>query len=219
MIDKPALIDWIQQQLDRQQIWRHGHQGVLLHYRDADHDWLIKCPSGRGLRGWINRRSIRHEYRCYQRLRGIPGISPCHGLVAGRYLVIEHLHATGYRETPLQQRQQWFEQLRAAIEAMHQRGVAHGDLKRKANLLVTADGQPLIIDFGAAWLMSAGWRPLNQRLFRYLRQTDWNAYVKHKYHGRYRDVQGPDRELLRYSWLERQISRWRKWREQRRNAS
>ena len=41
---------------------------------------------------------------------------------------------------------------------------------------------------------------------RNLQPVDLNAYVKHKYHGRYEDVSGSDLELLDYSRIERWVS-------------
>jgi hypothetical protein len=36
---------------------------------------------------------------------------------------------------------------------------------------------------------------------------DLNAYVKHKYHGRYEDIEGADLELLDYSRIEYWVRR------------
>lgn len=213
----PALEQWIAQQLSNpENYWRSGEQGVLLRYRRTDVDLVIKCPWGNGARAWFNRRSIRHEYLVYQRLAGAPGITRCHGLVKGTYLVLDHIEAVPYREAVFCDRGQWFSQFFRVISALHERGVAHGDLKRKANILVTHSQQPLVVDFGAAVLRPKGFHPYRRQLFQYLAQVDLNAYLKHKYHGRYEDVAGSDLDLLRYSRLEQVISRWRKWREARR---
>ena len=81
-------------------------------------------------------------------------------------------------------------------------GVTHGDLKNKSNLMSTADGRPCIIDFGMTVVRRDGFHPLNHRLFAFFRQLDLNAWVKHKYHGKYADVSDEDRELLDYSFIE-----------------
>jgi len=92
---------------------------------------------------------------------------------------------------------------------MHARGVAHGDLKRKANLAIGPDEGPVVLDFGASIVLREGRHPINHRLFEMLRQTDLNAWVKLKYGG-YEGVSEADRGLLRRSWLERGLSRLRR---------
>lgn len=208
---------WLQQQR-RQQMpaWRAGHQGQLLRYQDGPVDVVIKCPQGRGLRGWWSRWTVRHEYRAYQRLDGVAGIPRCHGLIDDAFLVLDYIPAQSYRQAQIADRDAWFQALLTLIRRMHDCGVAHGDLKRKANLLVDAAGRPVVVDFGTAWLRQPGFRPFNAWLFRFLCRTDLNAYVKHKYHGRYAHVAPADRALLRYSRLESWINRWRHWREERR---
>ncbi len=86
--------------------------------------------------------------------------------------------------------------------------MAHGDLKRKSNLMIDPDGHPVIVDFGTAVLRHPGWHPINHRLFEFMRQTDLNAWVKLKYAG-YQNVSLDDRALLRRTWLERLLSRVR----------
>ncbi|MEJ2535367.1 MAG: hypothetical protein P8008_07910, partial [Gammaproteobacteria bacterium] len=96
----------------------------------------------------------------------------------------------------------------------HERGVAHGDLKSKSNLMMTDAGEPCVIDFGTTVLRRDGFHPIRNRLFEYARQLDLNAWVKHKYEGRYEDASETDRALLNYSWIERWLRerRIRKWR-------
>ncbi len=43
-----------------------------------------------------------------------------------------------------------FARVQAAIDAIHGRGVSHGDLKRRSNLLLTPRGDIVLIDFAAA---------------------------------------------------------------------
>ena len=214
-----ALRGWVEQQLQRAETpWRRGHQGQLLRYRQDGWDVVIKCPLGRGLRGWWSRYSLRREYRAYQRLAHVPGVPHCHGLLAGNYLVLDYVAARGLREAELRDRDAWARRLLTLIQTLHARGVAHGVLKRKANVLVTAQEQQVVVDVGTAWLRRAGFHPFNHWLFNYLARTDLNAYVKHKYAGRYADVSAHDRRYLRYSRLEALISAWRNWRARRRAA-
>ena len=47
------------------------------------------------------------------------------------------------------------------------------------------------------------------RLFEHGRRMDINAWVKHKYHGRYDMIAGPDLELLNYSFIEYYVRKFR----------
>ena len=211
------LQQWVEQQLACAETpWQRGHQGQLLRYQEDGWDLVIKCPYPSGWQSYWSRLSLRREYRAYQRLRQLQGVPRCYGLLPGDFLVLESIAAVPYRQAAIPKREQWFQDLLGIIQGMHECGVAHGDLKRKANLLVTDEGRAIVVDFGTAWLRRNGWAPVNGWIFRYLVRTDLNAYVKHKYRGHYDQAQGEDSELLKYSRLERWISRWRKWRERRR---
>ncbi len=186
-----------------------SNQGMILRVRFDGMDLAVKTPTGRGPAWWLRQRALVREYRAYQRLSDLPGFAPCLGLVDDRYLVMAFVRGEPFRDARLEDREQFFEQLLAIVQAMHERGVAHGDLKRKANLMVDEHGQPMILDLGAAVVRKAGWRPLNHYLFDFLRQTDLNAWVKLKYGG-YKDVAASDRAYLRRSRLERVLGRMRR---------
>jgi tRNA A-37 threonylcarbamoyl transferase component Bud32 len=163
-------------------------------------------------------KTLEREARAYERMRGLGGVPRCYGLVAGRYLVLEYVEGTPYREAEIGDREAWFDRLLEIIRAFHDRGVAHGDLKSKSNLMMAATGEPCVLDFGTTVLRREGFHPIGNRLFEYARQLDLNAWVKHKYEGRYEDASEADRALLNYSWIERWLRerRIRKWRRQER---
>ena len=211
MPDHPTLDPARIRQLDRDQgqrlaasnqgeVWRHQLDGL---------DLAIKTPSGRGLAWRLRQATLLREHQAYQRLAGLSGFAPCYGLVDQRFLVLGHVSGTPFRQADIDDREQFFDQLLERIQAMHSRGIAHGDLKRKDNLLVSDQGEPIILDLGAATLLRAGFHPVNQRLFRFMRQTDLNAWIKLKYDG-YRNISDQDSNLLRRSWLERTLGRLRR---------
>ena len=72
----------------------------------------------------------------------------------GRYLVIEFIRGTPYREATWTDRDGWFAELLVVIRAFHARGVSHGDLKSKTNIMVTDDEKPCIIDFGTVLIFA-----------------------------------------------------------------
>lgn len=183
-----------------------SNQGTLLHVRHEDLNLAVKLPRGRGLLHWARRLTLEREHRAYLRLQGLPGLPACHGLFQGRYLALQYIDGQPLRQTTGLQPPAFYQQLRASIDAMHARGVTHGDLKSRHNIMVSSEGHPVIIDLGTALLRKPGWRPLNRWLFNYLCQIDLNGWLKHKY-GSYDQVSGTDRALLRRSLIER-MNNW-----------
>ena len=202
-IKQPAFRQWIEDSLARgENILAVSNQGTILHYRADGEDLIVKTAMGRGPIRALRQRTLLREYEAYRRMDGLAGIPRCHGLVAGRYLVLEFIRGTPYRDATWTDRERWFAEFLAVLRSIHARGVSHGDLKSKANIMVTADEKPCVIDFGTAFVFKPGFHPINNRLFEHGRRMDLNAWVKHKYHGRYADVSDMDRELLDYSFIE-----------------
>lgn len=210
LINQPTFREWIEHSLGRQDnILAISNQGTLLRYQQDGFDLVVKAAMGRGLLRKIRERTLAREYLAYQRMEGLSGVPRCFGMVDGRYLVIEYVNGKPYREAEWTDREQWFVEFLAVLQAIHRSGVSHGDLKSKSNIIVTADEKPCVIDFGTALLHKAGFHPINNRLFDHGRQMDINAWVKHKYHGRYDQVEGPDLELLNFSPIEYYVRKLR----------
>lgn len=193
--------------LARATILARSNQGVVYRLAVDGQVLAVKKAAGKGPLLAINRHALRREFHAYRRLDGVAGIPRCLGLVDGRFLVLDFIDARPFRDA--RTGPEFFDRLLETIRAMHERGVAHGDLKRKANLLVDGQGRPVLLDFGAATLLRPGWHPVNRRLFDFMRQTDLNAWIKLKYGG-YSGVSEGDRALLRRSWLERALGRFRR---------
>lgn len=204
---QPALPDglekWIESSLESgSNILATSNQGIVLLFEADGLKLVIKSAMGRGAVRRARQATLEREYAAYRRLHGVTGVPACYGLLAGRYLVMEFIDGTAYRHASWQDREQWFAGLLEVIQAFHARGVSHGDLKSKTNMIVGKDQKPYIIDFGTTFLHKEGFHPINNFLFEYGKRLDINAWVKHKYHGRYRDASEEDRELLNYSKLE-----------------
>ncbi len=208
----PDFGDWIQRSLaSGEHLIATGNQGMVLRYCDHQHDLAIKCVGGnallRGLRSWM----LRREYRAFQRLQGVPGIPRCYGMAGAQALVLQYVPGSSYRHAQLQDREHWFVRLEQTVRQMHARGVSHGDLKRKANLLAADDGQPYVLDLGTAVFKKPVWHVCNNWLFRQHCRADINAVLKHKYHGRYDQIQGTDLTKLDVTNAERGWRRLRRW--------
>lgn len=207
------LVRWGDARLEAgEDILATSNQGTVLHYRDGEHDLVLKTAMGRGSVRRARQHTLDREYSAYRRIDGVPGVPRCYGLLDGRYLVLDFIRGTPYREAVIPDREAWFAQLLETLQACHARGVAHGDLKNKSNLMNTEAGTPCVIDFGLTAVRRDGFRPFNHFLFRFFRQLDLNAWVKHKYQGRFENVTEEDRALYRDSAIERLARRYRQGR-------
>ncbi len=198
------------------QFLSRGYQGVVYLRDTGTGRVVVKQPMGHGLGLWLRRVMLRREYAAYQRLQGVPGVPRCFGVEADGSLLLEFLEGEPYRETAtaLRDRDMFFSELLRSILAVHAAGVAHADLKRRGNILISPDGRPVLLDFGSAVLRSrrGGW--LNGLLFRQICRMDLNAWVKLKYRRRYDLIPAEDRGYYHPTMIEsvaRVIRRlWRK---------
>jgi serine/threonine protein kinase len=171
-----------------------GYQASVHLYATPAGDIVVKKPHRGGLLSSLWGFLIRREHAVYARLAGIPGIPRSFGLVDGEYLALEYVPGPSLRdyEGQIEDRDAFFAQLLATLEAMHAAGVAHGDLKRKDNIIVADGERPYLIDFGIACRrshLSALW---NRLVFDPFRQMDYNAWVKLKYGRRIDPESTPD---------------------------
>ena len=86
---------------------------------------------------------------------------------------------------------------------MHDKGVAHGDLKRKDNLLVGGDLNPYLIDFGTALIKENRSGLFKKIIFNFLKKTDLNAWVKHKYKRSYDKISEEDKDYYSPTFVEK----------------
>ena len=182
-LDQSKLKRWIEDSLDNNtNILASGYQGKTLLYSDNDQKLVIKIPHGRGFIKYLHTRMLRHEAHAYQQLKGLDGIPSCYGLIDGQYLALEFIEGEPIRNKRPINEAQYFESLFEIIKQMHEKNIAHMDLKKKDNLLVTHHDQPCVLDFGAAIIRKKGFHPINHFLYRLAIRFDYNAWIKHKYY-------------------------------------
>lgn len=186
-----------------EQAKRGGYQGNVRICDIGENKVLIKSAAGRGIAAWLNRWLLRREYRIYGRLAGVMGVPHCHGFFMGRYLVLQHIESLTLRNATIRDRSAFFAEMFKIIETIHERGVAHGDLKRRDNILVTDNSHPCLVDFGVSVFRKPGFRPLNHFWHGFARQHDLNAWLKHKYNRRLEDMSPEDAEYYRPLRIER----------------
>lgn len=208
---------------DSQQLEIRGYQGNIHAARIGDTKILIKSAAGKGLAAWFNRRMLRREYGIYRHLDGVAGVPHCFGFFLDRYLVLERVDADTLRNASVADRETFLREMLSIIRAVHARGVAHGDLKRKDNVLVTRDSRPYLIDFGVSAVRKRGFHPLNHFWHGFCHQHDFNAWLKHKYGRGLANMAPDDARLYRPLWSER-LTRalkgsWRKLTRRRRQRA
>jgi len=138
-----------------------------------------------GGRPWLFRRILglvlRREARIMARLSGMPSVPRLVAVCEDGGYVMERLDADRMphlRHSALSPA--FFDELLGEIQAMHARGVAHGDLRRKNILVSAADQRPKLIDYGTAILLPAGAGWLRSYPWRQARRIDLLHYAKLK---------------------------------------
>ncbi|HLU38385.1 MAG TPA: hypothetical protein VK081_03310 [Planctomycetota bacterium] len=137
-------------------LWPAEHAGRPLLVKDVRHAHpLYRFTVGR----WL----LAREARVYARMRELPFVPHCHGWLDRDGLILERLDAvtlTRYPEQALLPG--FFDQLAAQVAMLHERFIAHLDLRHRSNILVTRLGEPRIVDFATA--ICLGEHPLRRRL-------------------------------------------------------
>jgi predicted Ser/Thr protein kinase len=180
-----------------------GYQGTVLYYGEGELRLVVKVPPSSPWQRPLLIQTLRHEYRVYRKLEGLAGVPRCYGLLDGRFLVLEYIDGLSLRDGAIGDRVRFFEDFRGLLEELHTRGVAHADLKKKDNILITADNRPYLVDFGVACLRKPGYAPVNHWLFNMAVRFDFNAWIKHKYRRHYEEVSAADRAYLQTTAVER----------------
>ncbi|MGE0030958.1 MAG: serine/threonine protein kinase [Steroidobacteraceae bacterium] len=146
-------------------VWRDGERGRESVLRDT--------ASARWWLAWLARRLCRREAQALARLDGIIGTPR---------LLAEHaggLQREWIEGRPMQvarpRNADYYRAARRLVSALHRRGVAHNDLAKETNWLVTPTGLPAIVDFQLALVSRR-----RGRLFRSLAREDLRHLLKHK---------------------------------------
>jgi len=181
----PGLDDDLRERIevclaDRDNILGRGYQGHTFVLNADAKRLVVKAPLGRGLTALVSRWMLYNEYRVYRRLEGMEGVPACYGFPGRRYLVLELIEGIPLREAEITDPEHFFGTLLVRIRSMHRRGIAHGDLKKKDNILVVGGRDPWLIDFGVAVVRRDRFAPFNRYRFRLFQRFDYNAWVKLK---------------------------------------
>lgn len=122
---------------------------------------------------WLAQLLMRREARALAALDGLQGVPRLLAADRGR-LVREYLDGRPmHHARPANPA--YFRRALRLLRRLHARNVVHNDLAKEPNMLVTASGQPALVDFQMAWHS-----PGRGRLFRVLGYDDLRHVLKHK---------------------------------------
>jgi len=137
-------------------------------------DMIVRDTDPAGLWiGWLARALMHREARVLALLDHLPGVPTLvdvsHTRLRRRYIAGAPMQEAKPADTA------YFKKAAKLLRALHRAGVAHNDLAKEPNLLVTVDGQPALLDFQLAALS-----PKRGRVFRIMAYDDIRHLLKHK---------------------------------------
>jgi predicted Ser/Thr protein kinase len=124
---------------------------------------------------------VRREVRSLQRLDAIAGIPRLLQVYPPNAFLIEAVAgkpASAVESDVLDAR--FFERMQTLVNKMHDKGVAHCDLRSTGNTLITVDQQPWLVDFVASIKQGSRWNLPSRWLFGKFVTADNGAVLKLK---------------------------------------
>lgn len=171
-------------------------------------EWVLKIARPAGF-------LAAHERRVYAAAAGVAGVPELgrahgpdwflHRFVPGRSFA-EHVAARCAEGRCVLEglAPRYFDRLEALVRAMHARGLVCLDISKKANVIVTPEGEPALVDLQISLRLPEPRGPLAERLFRLFAQGDLWHVRKHR--DRYEAPRGGDEER-HGEWLRRERAR------------
>jgi len=157
----------------RPTIWIVEKDGIRAVVKDFSKNRFL-------FRNIVGRFLIWREAKAYRNLSGIKGVPEFYGVIGGLALVIEEIPGRSLEnlEKEMHLPHTFFESMETLVNAFHQRGLAHCDLKRAPNTLVGPDGMPYIVDWAASISRGELFLPPLNLVFRRFMLDDEMAIVK-----------------------------------------
>jgi serine/threonine protein kinase len=154
----------------------------ILRVERAGAVYAVKDYAGKNaLVRWAGALQLRREIRAYGRLAGVAGIPRFHGAIDGHAIVLDYVE--GIRLPKFHHRHggvpRVAERLKALLDTVHARGVIHGDLRSRDNILVTPAGELFLIDFSSAGVFDPS-RWSGRVIFPRLKRAEDRALLKWK---------------------------------------
>ena len=159
-------------------------------------------------RNTVGRFLIWREHKAYNRLRGIKGVPVLYRVIDGLALVTEEIPGRSLEnlEKEVKLPDCFFETLKDLVIRIHNKGLAHCDLKRAPNTLLGDDGLPYIIDWAASISEDEFRIPPLNLIYRRFKLDDHMAITKLKLRHSPETISPEDIARYNYrSWGERLI--------------
>lgn len=138
-------------------------------------DFAARTP---WLRTTVGRWLVAREVRAYRVLAGHPNVPRLLARIGPHALAVEHRPGRRLsRQRAAALPADFLDRLARAVGELHARGVVHLDLRHRSNVLVAADGAPVLIDFASAVCLRPGRWP-DRVLLRWLVRVDERALAK-----------------------------------------
>ncbi len=122
----------------------------LSQYRRGENVWVVKdflpCPPL--IRKTWGRFMVKREYNALKKLSGLQGV-PGNPFLLDEYAVCyPYIPGTTLRKAaPERINESFFFRLEELVKKMHERKVVHLDIRHQSNILVTEEGDPVLLDF------------------------------------------------------------------------
>jgi RIO-like serine/threonine protein kinase len=175
---------------------------------------VVKDYSANGFvfRNTIGRFLVRRECRAYRQLDRIRGVPAFLGIREGLAVFLEEIKGNDLGNIAHGSKlpDDFFRELSDLVDRVHNRGLAHCDLKRAPNTILGNDGKPYIVDWSAS-ISEKEFKlfPLNLIYKRFIKD-DKNAIIKLMLKFRPEDVTPEQREqYLHRSRIEKCIRSFR----------
>lgn len=137
---------------------KRGNPDVLL-VRDGRGLAVVKdfAPRGFWMRAFFAPWLVRREMRAYRVLDGHPAVPGLLGGVDRLAFALEYRPGRIMSASLAGELSPSFpDELYEAVRLMHERGVAHLDLRHRSNMLAGEDGHPVLIDFASSLCFRRG---------------------------------------------------------------
>ncbi len=148
-----------------------SERAVLKDYSQSD-PWFRRL---------IGPMSVRREARALARLEGIPGVPRLIRTIGPHALLLQYVEGQAARGLPPGSLDRsYFADFYRLLERIHERGIAHCDLRSPGNVLVGADGKPCIVDFVAHFRQGRRWNRVTRWMFARFCEADRVAVARLK---------------------------------------
>lgn len=163
-------------------------------------------------RHWLYRHtfgcwSLGREHHIYKLLEGVDGVPRAYGMIDRDGLLIEYVDGTYISRKKIRSGEyvvpeDLYDRCFAVVDAMHERGVFHLDLRNRKNFLIGDGGEVHVIDFASSFCVPR-WLPFRGALMRLLSCFDRAGVLKMK------RLLSPERLAEEEAEFLRRFERWR----------